>query len=512
MKKEELQHKILSEINSRNLKAVFFSKNQSMLNDAKITSIFVSPSTDDVLATLYTRTYYRTVRFFSLHFNRYRKILDEIVSNKIIGYTDESGKSKFINGFETDKVIKQFVQTDNDKIHINDSENEWRSCVYCGAIIFNDDDYLELNHRIICENCKSNTQIKRCDVCNQEHFRFDLRAIRPTPEMLEYFKKQPGTMYVCDSCIDEEFQTCDICGQFELKGSRNTCDCRSHRILDYCYKPRRPKLLSIKNIKKNTLFLGFENECECKRDVSSSSCDYCDYSRGDDACDDCDHYDDDETDKSCYPEILVAELGQNVYCKDDGSLDNGFEIVTEPMTYGYILANKDKFTEAFKRLVNAGAYSFNSDTTGFHIHLSKAAFKDKTHMLNFAKIIYEDEKFSSKIAQRSGNSYCYYLNDEDKKHIDDTIKRCIERGGDRYRAVNFNNTNTVEVRIYKGNLAFDSCLIYIQHVVSIFHYTALATKLNKAVSVLDYINYVNKRGKIYKELKNRIAKIIKGGK
>lgn len=514
-KLEEIQHEIIS----RGYTAVFFTRKQPVVNDFRITSIYMKHG--HLYGTLFKSSYYKTTDFISLHGNRLKAVLDEIKSNQIAGYMvsetceqTQNYTSTFKDGRVVNGWITGFVQTDDDKIHITQKENGFNICCRCRVIVFDEDEKMELNGKIVCKECMSYTNIVDCPICKTKHFNWELYRVDLTDAIRNKWKIDSSIKYIkiCDDCRDRDLIQCNCCGKYELREAYSECDCRNHRILSYSYKPKKPKLLSIKGTKKNTLFLGFENECECKCDHDYHECDNCSYCRGDDECDECDYYNSDNPDMSMYPEMLVEKLGKNVYCKEDGSLDNGFEIVTEPMTYGYILANKDKFKEAFKSLTSDGVYSFSSENTGFHIHLSRAAFKSKKHLFNFAKVIYEDEKFSSAIAQRSGNGYCYYPSNSDKENgMDEFIMKTIECC-DRYRAVNFSNTNTIEIRIYKGNLSFDSCLTYIQHAVSVFHYTALATKLNKGVSVIDYINYVNKRGKLYKELKNKIAKIIKGGK
>lgn len=511
MSKAELLEEIKTLVENKGYRAVFFNNEQTLYNNTVVTCITFTSDYYYGNATLYgyEDTVYRENSFSSLHARRLGKIKNDIENDLILGYTDLNGKSVFKNGLTFTDHIKQYVQTSDNKIHINTSDTYWKHCAKCGRIIFPEEEQLTCRNETVCKKCIPEVEIKECYICNEKYFSWRLRNIVLTDEMRNYFKTDSQRISICNDCYDDEFVDCSICGKRELKALGKECDCRDHRILYYSYKPRKAKLLSLNKTRKNTLFIGFENECECSGG-DSRACDDCEYCRGDDECEDCEHYSDDDS-KSVYPEILVDKLGHNVYCKEDGSLENGFEIVTEPMTYSYILANRKNFDDAFKEVTKNGAYSYSSETTGFHIHLSKDAFKNDEHLLNFASVIYADEKFSSAIAQRPGNSYCYYLSNNEMKRMKEVIKETI-RGGDRYRAVNFSNSNTVEVRIYKGNLSFDSCLTYIQHAVSVFHYTALATKLNKEVSVIDYINYVNRRGNIYRELKQKIAKIIKGGK
>lgn len=494
MTKEELSKKIKELMVSKGLKKVFLSYNQTYINGYKVTSIFFTD--DQVSVSLFKPTDYKIRSLESLHYNRFNDIIKELKDDKYVGYVKTNSKTSIFNitpRVSTRKEIIKYVQDSNLNIHIGTKDQDWKRCERCYEYIF-DDDYFELNGKFVCSKCKDDVKIFTCAICGKKEFYFNRRSIRVSSAVKKYIKPAAlcdydgSNVLICKDCYDNKIQYCPNCGDVSIIGLMDGCDCRSHTILDYSYKPKRPKLLSTKKIKDNTLFLGFENECECHEDDDS----------------DC-------SDLNEFPEMLIKELGNNVYCKEDGSLDYGFEIVTEPMTYEYILKNRKHFEKAFKKLSDNGVYSYKSDNTGFHIHLSKAAFIDKKHMINFAKVIYLDKELSSKIALRNGNTYCYYLSQNELKNIDDTLNKQVD-SCDRYRAVNFSNSNTVEVRIYKGNLEFNSCLTYIQHVVSIFNYTASITKQDKDVSIIDYINYVNKNGRMYKELNSKIKKIIKGGK
>ena len=502
MTKEELSKKIKDLMISKGLKKVFLSYDQPYIGSYKVTSIFFtgeysSATGDQVLVSLFKHTDYKIRPLESLHYNRFNSIIKEIKEDKYVGYVKTNSKTSIFNitpRVSTRKEIIKYVQDSNLNIHLGTKDNDWKRCEHCHEYIF-DDDYLELNGKFICSECKDDVTIFTCAICGKKEFYFNRRSIRVSHAIKKYLNSSATycdgskrDVFICKDCYDNKIEYCPNCGNVSIIGLTDGCDCRSHTILDYSYKPKRPKLLSTKKIKENTLFLGFENECECNEDDDSD-------------CSDLDEF----------PGMLIKELGNNVYCKEDGSLDYGFEIVTEPMTYEYILKNRKHFEKAFKELASNGVYSYKSSNTGFHIHLSKAAFIDKKHMINFAKVIYLDKELSSKIALRHGNTYCYYLSQNELKNIDDVLTKQVD-GCDRYRAVNFSNSNTIEVRIYKGNLEFNSCLTYIQHVVSIFNYTALTTKKGKNVSIIDYINYVNKNGKMYEELNSRIKKIIKGGK
>ena len=85
---------------------------------------------------------------------------------------------------------------------------------------------------------------------------------------------------------------------------------------------------------------------------------------------------------------------ENLYIKTDGSLDDGLELVTHPMTLEYHLNDmpwKDILDEA-KRL---GYRSHGAGTCGLHVHISRMAFgcTYETQESCIARLVYFVEKF-----------------------------------------------------------------------------------------------------------------------
>lgn len=66
---------------------------------------------------------------------------------------------------------------------------------------------------------------------------------------------------------------------------------------------------------------------------------------------------------------------ENIYIKSDGSLDDGFEIVTHPMTLNYHI-NLMPWEEVMRKLIRMGYKSHKAGTCGLHIHINRTAFGD----------------------------------------------------------------------------------------------------------------------------------------
>jgi len=65
--------------------------------------------------------------------------------------------------------------------------------------------------------------------------------------------------------------------------------------------------------------------------------------------------------------------GENIYCKHDGSLEDGFEIVTHPMSLDYHL-HEMPWNDILYEARSLGYTSHMAGTCGLHVHVSRAAF------------------------------------------------------------------------------------------------------------------------------------------
>lgn len=168
-------------------------------------------------------------------------------------------------------------------------------------------------------------------------------------------------------------------------------------------------------------------------------------------------------------EEVVKILGdQNVYIKHDGSLSDGFEIVTHPATLFYH-QNMD-YKRAFDFLVKQGYRAHNTTTCGLHIHFNRSYFgKDKLHQdMCISKLLYVFEKFYKEIeliARRKHNDYArrYYLENNDT--VFDMYTKA--KNANKYGAINLKHEDTIEIRIFKGTLNVETFLITLQFVRNI---------------------------------------------
>jgi len=149
--------------------------------------------------------------------------------------------------------------------------------------------------------------------------------------------------------------------------------------------------------------------------------------------------------------LARTEETNDIICKRDGSLRNGFEIVSHPATYDYYY---NKFDWSWtKDVIKSDFITEGIGELGFHIHINKASFIDEAHTQRFAQAIVDDvEKFHSLEVDEffiPETSYCQtFWSDET-----------------RYCAVSLVKMNTVEVRCLAPVPTRDKILTYLRYVL-----------------------------------------------
>ena len=299
-------------------------------------------------------------------------------------------------------------------------------CMDCAA------DITTAEGDVVCETCAPDNHVQ-CNSCD-EWRRSDgrctscvtcARCHELTPESDAVITLRGST--ICDECRDRWYWRCQSCDGWNRDGAgcANGCcsqDCECDDccdedvdedlgglVHDYEYKPR-PMFHGT-----GPLFLGAEIEIETP------------------------HYDTEKCAK-----IAQSHLGSLGYLKTDSSIGHGFEIVTHPMSYDWALANFP--WPMLTALRNAGCYA--SASTGIHVHVSRAGFSSACHTYRWMKFIYRNEQQVKIVARRCSNEWAAFT-DQDRAAVKDYAKGAY---GERYRAINTNNTHTFELRVFASSL------------------------------------------------------------
>lgn len=157
-------------------------------------------------------------------------------------------------------------------------------------------------------------------------------------------------------------------------------------------------------------------------------------------------------------EMLNETLGDHVYYNRDGSLNYGYEIITQPHTRQALLSLD--WQTALGELVRLGYLSHDIKTCGLHMHVSRLCFGDteEKRTENIAKILlfynhyWNDILRFSRRTESQANSWATRY--ESIRTQTDAESIAKSRNYSRYYAVNLCNRDTVEFRLMRGTLNY----------------------------------------------------------
>jgi hypothetical protein len=320
-----------------------------------------------------------------------------------------------------------------------------------------------------------------------------------------------GTSYVtdqqehwCTDCLDRGAYWCEDCDEYNSDGCDRCVDDGAGRLVhDYSY---RPDAIFHSTDKNERLYFGLEIEVEAgSRRVEAAT-----YAQ----------------------QLEVLDLA---YLKHDGSLEDGFEIVTHPMSHGFFKQEASELWTVLEQLRTNSQYrvkSWDTRTCGLHIHISRTGFSGGAHMHRFLNLVYSNPDFYSTLAGRTSDQWAKftdiyqreYKRDENGERIfnldngyEITTKRTFmhklqpDRNSDRYSAVNTNNRETLEMRIFRGTVNGETIKAQLDLAHASVEYTRTLTVQDVAQGALSadlFMWYIFQHEDLYPELSARIDKLV----
>ena len=180
-----------------------------------------------------------------------------------------------------------------------------------------------------------------------------------------------------------------------------------------------------------------------------------------------------------------AEALQIGHAESDSSVE-GLEYITQPAT---LSAWREEFGAQTGKVVNALAgagYTGDADDCGGHIHISRAAFDSDYHLAKFVTAFVLNPEFMGQIAGRDTDQWGSL-----GKYSRGELRRAVKwQSGDRYRAVNLNNHNTVEIRMFSGTHDKSYIISRIAFLSALVEYTRALTASDLAMGALHEPNIV----------------------
>ena len=364
----------------------------------------------------------------------------------------------------------------------------YTQCDECGEWYRTDEMYRTQDGHI-CEDCYADCGYMYCDECGCCYPEEKMERVRLRDSPDDYF-------YVCVDCLNSgEFVRCDCCGEYVQRRWAQE-DNYGNAICDYCYAR-----------------YNYYTCDRCGRIVDECDIYYCKRTNGF-YCEDCNDDDTDtyihsyhdgahsglkfhETDaeptynghvryfgielevddgnrSAAVEDVFYTLNGSHApqddcyaHFEEDGSLNNdGFEIITQPMSRGYLETFRPRIEEAVKILSRAKFRSHDAQMCGLHIHVSRDTLTPETinNMIYAISLFwYTCVRISRRTPQqlaRYARSYAYKNENEPNDTPDKVIARVKDAMNanryDRYFALNTTNSDTVELRICRGTLNVDT--------------------------------------------------------
>jgi hypothetical protein len=185
-----------------------------------------------------------------------------------------------------------------------------------------------------------------------------------------------------------------------------------------------------------------------------------------------------------------------IYVKHDGSLFNGFEIVSHPASLK-VHINEIQWKQAFDYLKENGYDSDNTSTCGLHIHINRL-FLGRTYKRIVeveARILFFFEYFWEKIVKFSRKSEYQISRWSDRYDTYDYEQALTMNIESRYYSINFQNKNTIEFRVFKGTLdyeVFEATLRFVNNVVKYCKRHGIRTIKKRGWN--GFLNYIVEQG------------------
>jgi hypothetical protein len=369
-------------------------------------------------------------------------------------------------------------------------------CDNCGTTVYIDD--AEFYGTIgFCAECFKQKYF-RCFRCTEV---FIVREMRVDPNNY--------TRRFCEDCFMELFTTCDLCG-IPVLIETTTIQRNGDAICPECYNRYYARCTwcgeTIQT--RHSLVVGYRDGriCQsCHEKIENATIKPYFYKR------DVKFYGNPKDNIHYGFEIEAENYGMNInediadlinndlfYCKGDGSLNNGFEVVSQPMSFEYINGiGRKKINSMLKKLRSNRMRSSMTNTCGMHVHISKKPISNLS-LYKILKLFYENENFIFKVSRRNMESFQDFSSLSDDQSL--TEKALSKRSYDRYIAVNLMNENTIEIRIFKGTLKQSSFYANLEFCHAMIKYCEQESIMR--VSPKNFIRYINNKRKLYPNLYN----------
>ncbi len=335
------------------------------------------------------------------------------------------------------------------------------TCFACGVKLTEETEYC-FDGKRMCQHCYDDMTVT-CNNCGERIWRENERG--------------DDAHTLCISCYENCYTNCEDCGRLIHNDDAYYEDGEDYPYCQNCFEKLNDNAIKNYSYKPEPIFYGSGNifyGVELEIDKGG------------------------EENGNAQQLIDIANRnGEHIYCKHDGSIHDGFEIVSHPMTLDYHTNNMN-WLGVLEKAIEMEYRSHNTSTCGLHVHVNRSAF-GKTYEEQeqvIKRIIFAVEKWWNELVKFSRRT-AENLNQWAARYATisstatETYDKAKGKHMGRYVAVNLENSNTIEFRLFRGTLRYKTFLATLQLVDEIcFYAIRLSDKEMEELSWSDFVSRI----------------------
>lgn len=168
------------------------------------------------------------------------------------------------------------------------------------------------------------------------------------------------------------------------------------------------------------------------------------------------------------------------HIEEDGSLDNGVEFISQPLSLDVLYMIIPKMTKYLK------SANFEVDNScGGHIHITKNDFT-RNRIVDILQFMELNKDFIFDYSQRNMNRFNRWspFFNTNLGNLENIALDIVQ--SDRYHVINFNNYNTIEFRLFRGTLSYRNILANVEFIKALLF--SNINKTNNKYKIREIIN------------------------
>lgn len=369
---------------------------------------------------------------------------------------------------------EEYYEAENDDRHhichncfdwITQDPDEWYRCEDCDEVRYGDGTWANNmygDHVIVCEYCRDRNY-RWCEDCEEFY----------PEEEVSYLEGVGAT--ICDGCRDDHYVQCDNCGCWMHENDANYDDEGDHAYCNECWDDHDYHARD--HFTGRVIRRYHDERGDDDEDTSAVGTYDMDFlvetTRQDDPTIGTELEADEGGKNDDNAEEILEILGdENCIASEDASIEHGFEIVSRP---AQLRCHKNiiDWERALDRLRELGYKSHDCGTCGIHTHIDRDFFEGETKddvdskfIITLQNNFWWLRRFSRRDDTNGRWQYCAlntnnYLNDNDKMDKESVKNKAFIEQNKSPRwchrlSVNVDHTNTVEIRLYRGTLVYNT--------------------------------------------------------